>query len=105
MPPVSGARPEQALVNQAIRSCAGKKNVRFGRATAIGATSLWGLRIHNRGSQCNAQCDAKPPSERGSFGRERKLPRRCAHLNSLIALLDLTTRGTRSPQKPAWPSL
>jgi hypothetical protein len=41
----------------------------------------------------------QPPSERGSFGRERKLPRRCAHLNSLIALLDLTTRGNRSPPK------
>jgi hypothetical protein len=32
--------------------------------------------------------EAAGPSERGSFGRERKLPRHCAHLDSLIASLE-----------------
>jgi len=32
--------------------------------------------------------EAAGPSERGSFGRERKLPRHCAHLGSLIASLE-----------------
>jgi hypothetical protein len=35
-----------------------------------------------------ASYEAAGPSERGSFGRERKLPRHCAHLDSLIASLE-----------------
>ncbi len=35
-----------------------------------------------------ASYEAAGPSERGSFGREIKLPRRCAHLDSLIASLE-----------------